>query len=153
MTDIGFRPILDRIIVRRDAAPEMIGSIHLAESTQGSTDMKAQTGVVIAVGPGPKVKDPDSVQHCGPADQSFPDGIPRQRVYWSQDDRKYWWPEISHGDRVVFSRYTGGDIPGHPGCIILRETDVLAVLEGEFTPSITADPKPRRYVGIDKSVR
>ncbi len=120
---LTFRPILDRIIARRDEAPEMAGSIHIPEAAQKSTEMKAQTGVVLAVGSGLKP-------------EGSPIGV-----------------DVSPGDRIAFSRYTGGDVPGHPGCIILRETDVLAVLEGEFTPSITAGPKPGRYVGIDKSIR
>ncbi len=135
------RPILDRIIARRDEAPEMAGSIHIPEAAQKSTEMKAQTGVVLAVGPGLKFIPKK------PLTFDVGDGTKAQVSYFVDP------PDVSPGDRIAFSRYTGGDVPGHPGCIILRETDVLAVLEGEFTPSITADPKPGRYVGIDKSVR
>ncbi len=150
--DIGFRPILDRIIARRDEAPEMAGSIHIPESAQKSTEMKAQTGVVLAVGPGANCEVPAERYHLGPADVMTDLGTLQHKAL-DFGNGPHWSMDVLPGDRIAFSRYTGGDVPGHPGCIILRETDVLAVLEGEFTPSITADPKPGRYVGIDKSVR
>ena len=39
--------------------------------------------------------------------------------------------EIHVGDTILFSRYTGGDVKfdGHPDLIVMRETDVLAVIE------------------------
>ena len=46
-----FRPLLDRVVVKRDAAPSVTaGGLHIPEVVQGKKN--AQRGVVVAVGPG-----------------------------------------------------------------------------------------------------
>lgn len=94
------RPVLDRIIALRSAPESQVGKIIVPESAQSTTDNKPQTATVLAVGPGLKT----------------PKGGHRLMA-------------VMPGDKIVFSRYTGGDVPGHPGCIILRESDVLGIVE------------------------
>lgn len=104
------RPLSDRLIVRRDEAPTHVGSIALPDSARGAVDLKAQTGIVLAIGPGVKA------------------------TYRSAETGKLIMrgpTTVKVGDRVVFSRYTGGDLPGYPGCIMFRECDVLATIDHE----------------------
>lgn len=48
------KPFADRVLVRRDAALEKIGSIHLNSAV---SDKKPQYGTVLAVGPGARTKE------------------------------------------------------------------------------------------------
>jgi len=36
--------------------------------------------------------------------------------------------QVKAGDRVLFPRYAGGDVPGYDDLLFLREEDILAVL-------------------------
>lgn len=45
-------PILDRVIVKPDPAPEKIASIHLPDETVDGLKQRMRAGTVVAIGPG-----------------------------------------------------------------------------------------------------
>lgn len=49
---LPFRPLHDRIVVKRDDPPKMIGMIHVPETAQDRMKRECFRGVVVAVGPG-----------------------------------------------------------------------------------------------------
>ena len=94
------KPLGDRIVIRRDAAEEKsTGGILLPDSARN----KPQKGKVLAVGPGPMLKD----------------GTRRPL-------------QVKEGDTVLFTNWAGDEFKESRGedVLLMREEDVLAVLEG-----------------------
>lgn len=95
------RPLSDRVVLRRDeAVTQSQGGILLPDSAAE----KPSRGTVVAVGPGkapPPGTDPLLCAGLG----------------------------VRPGDRVLYSKYAGVDVPEHEGLVILRVDDVLAVIE------------------------
>lgn len=50
--------------------------------------------------------------------------------------------ELSVGDTVIYSKYVEGDVPGHPGLVLARETNILAVIK----PDADSAPKTQEQV-------
>ncbi len=116
------RPLDDRVIVKPDEALDMTpGGILLPDS---STSEKPQVGSVIAVGPGKK-----AVASMEGFAQLDPLLMPQGKSEF-RDPRLIRVPmDVKVGDRVVFNRYAGCVVPGFKEFIMMREDDVLAVVE------------------------
>ena len=98
---VPFRPIANRVLVRRDDQDEKSrGGILLPDKRNKSFD-NAFKGTVIAVGPG---------------------------KLWDNGTRRE--PEVKPGDRVLFARWSQQEAPPEWGKnhIIILEDDVLGVI-------------------------
>ena len=97
---MNIRPIHDRILVKRiEADPKTAGGLFIPDNAKE----KPVEGLVVSVGSGVRTKDGVLV----PLD-------------------------VKAGDRVLFSKYSGTEVKIHLDGgehLILRENDVLAVLE------------------------
>jgi chaperonin GroES len=116
----GIKVLEDRILVRRDAAPEKSkGGIYLPDQSKEQPD----EGTVVAVGPGKTYPNP---QYDATLDEQ-----PFFRIPMG----------VAVGDKVVFLPYGGTKIL-HEGeaLIVLRESDIVAVVENR-APEII-DPEP-----------
>lgn len=93
-------PVHDYVLVRLDTAKERsAGGIIIPETAR---KLKGQTGIVEEVGPGRR----------------------------SQTNGARVEPELKRGDHVAFGEYVGKEHPdAGDGCVLLRESEVLAVLE------------------------
>jgi chaperonin GroES len=111
------RALDDRVIIQPDEANNMSkGGILLPDEVLSKE--KPQKGTVVAVGPGKKAT-------CDP---------PEDPMLWpvGGDARWFYIPTaVKVGDRVVFNRYAGVVVPGYDQFLMMREDDVLAVIEGE----------------------
>jgi co-chaperonin GroES (HSP10) len=38
--------------------------------------------------------------------------------------------DVKVGDKVLFGKYSGTDVPGEEGLLSMREDDIIAVIEG-----------------------
>ncbi len=97
------RPVLDRLIVRKDDTPKMTpGGLHIPENVRTKDENRSLFAEVIAVGPG-------RVDKHG-----------RLRPV-----------ELKPGDRVLYHRDAGWDlyIKEDPRLMMLEEKDVLGVVE------------------------
>ena len=96
---MGFRPLHDRVLVRRVEADEKTaGGIIIPDTAKE----KPQEGEVISVGTGARA-----------------------------DDGKVTPLDVKAGDTVLFGKYAGSEIKiDGKEYLILREDDVLGVLEG-----------------------
>ena len=96
---MNFRPLHDRVLVRRVTAEEKTaGGIIIPDTAKE----KPQEGEVIAVGPG------------------------------TLDDRGELRPlDVKAGDRILFGKWSGTEVrlEGEE-LLIMKETDVMGVLEG-----------------------
>ena len=94
------RPLGDRILVKRIKEEEKTkGGIIIPDTAKE----KPQEGRVVAVGKGKRTEDGKVIP-----------------------------PEVKAGDKVLFGKYSGSDvklIEGEEEHLILREDDILAVLE------------------------
>ena len=97
-----FRPLHDRILVRRVEEPETTaGGIIIPDTAKE----KPQEAKVVATGPGHR-----------------------------DEDGKLTPLDVKAGDRVLFAKYSGTEITlDGEELLILRESDVLGVLEGATT--------------------
>jgi chaperonin GroES len=100
---MGFKPLSDRVLVRRVEEEEKTkGGIIIPDTAKE----KPQEGEVIAVGPGARSEDGS----VSPLD-------------------------VKAGDRVLFSKYGGTDVKvDGEDLIILRESDILGIVEGKAAP-------------------
>jgi chaperonin GroES len=98
-----YRPLGDKVVIRREKAPDKIGNIHIPESAQG----KMRKGFVLAVGPGKLLDDGKR----GPME--LKEG---QKVCWSN----YAGSEV--GDR---------NSKEEEDILVMREDDILAVVVKE----------------------
>ena len=98
--------INDRILVKRDETPDRHGRFEIPEGFR----KHAQTGVVLAVGPG----------------RLLASG---QRVP----------PSVKPGDRVAFNRWAGDDLKdAGDGVVSMREDSIYGILEDEPCPTSSA---------------
>ena len=95
-----FRPLHDRVVVRRiDAEEKTKGGIIIPETAKE----KPQEGEVVAVGPGAR----DEAGKLVPLD-------------------------VKAGDRVLFGKWSGTEVKiDGQDLLIMKESDILGVLEGE----------------------
>jgi chaperonin GroES len=103
----GFRPLHDRVLLKRVEAEERTpGGIIIPDTAQE----KPVEGEVLAVGPGT----PDETGKLRPLD-------------------------VKAGDRVLFGKWAGTEvlIDGQDR-LILKETDILGVIEGDTRASANA---------------
>lgn len=103
---LKYRPLQDRILVRRLSPPKVsAGGILLPDQAQN----KSTEGVVLAVGPG--------IRHVG-------DTVDGAMVSYIE-------PDVKVGDVVLFGIYMGNDVPSDPDLLLLRNDEVLAIVEAE----------------------
>lgn len=102
ITDVGVYPMNDKLLIRRDAEREMIGSIVVAEANRE----KQVVGTVLAVGPG-----------------KVADGLFQGQLILIP-------PRVPVGARVLFGRFAGADVPEEfgAGLVMCREDELLAIL-------------------------
>ena len=102
MAKTKFRPLHDRIVVRRiDAEEKTKGGIIIPDTAKE----KPQEGEVVSVGPGARSE--DGTLH--PLD-------------------------VKAGDRVLFGKWSGSEVKlDGEELIIMKESDILGVLEGSGT--------------------
>ncbi|WP_354417679.1 co-chaperone GroES [Mesorhizobium shonense] len=102
-----FRPLHDRILVRRIGAEEKTaGGIIIPDTAKE----KPQEGEVIAVGPGAR----DESGKLTPLD-------------------------VKVGDRILFGKWSGTEIKlNSEDLLIMKETDVMGVIENEIQASKAA---------------
>ena len=112
VTPRTLRPILDRVVVRRDAAPTHVGLIEIPESAR---ERHPETAVVVAVGPG---------RWLGNGQRRPVAFAPGERVVVSKYAGLDWnvnrLPDVARGKE---RSYEVGDL------VVLREIDVFAVVE------------------------
>jgi chaperonin GroES len=101
---MGFKPLHDRVLVRRVAEEQKTkGGIIIPDTAQE----KPSEGEVIAVGPGAR-----------------------------SEDGKVTPLDVKVGDRVLFGKYGGTEIKvDGDDMIVLRESDILGIVEGEKSKS------------------
>ncbi len=101
MADVKLRPLGDRVVVEPIEEEERTaGGIILPETAKE----KPQQGKVIAVGPGARDENGNRI----PMD-------------------------VKVGDRVLFAKYAGTEVKlgsGDNKVLVLRESDILAIIEG-----------------------
>ncbi|TIS49248.1 co-chaperone GroES [Mesorhizobium sp.] len=102
-----FRPLHDRILVRRiEAEEKTAGGIIIPDTAKE----KPQEGEVIAVGPGAR----DESGKLTPLD-------------------------VKVGDRILFGKWSGTEIKlNSEDLLIMKETDVMGVIENEIQASKAA---------------
>ena len=95
-----FRPLHDRVVVRRlEAEEKTVGGIIIPDTAKE----KPQEGEIVAVGPGAR----DEAGMLRPLD-------------------------VKAGDRVLFGKWSGTEVKlDGEELIIMKETDVMGVLEGK----------------------
>jgi chaperonin GroES len=99
MANINLRPLADRLIVEPIEQEEKTASGIILPETAKE---KPQEGKVLAVGPGRK-----------------------------DDDGKPIPMDVKEGDRVLYAKYAGTEVklPGDRKVLVLKESDVLAIVE------------------------
>ncbi len=95
------RPLNDRVVVKRleEDEEKTSGGIYIPDSAKE----KPQKGEIVAVGAGKKT-----------------------------DDGKVISLDVKVGDKVLFGKYSGNEVPmkiDEKECLIMREDEILAVLE------------------------
>ena len=103
------RPLNDRIIVRLDEQKTKSDSGILLPETARSSEPPSQ-GTVIRVGPGRLFQGGQGDPLMMPKDGRVP-------------------MQIKEGDRVLFSRYSASTVGDDETHVIIREDDVMGVLE------------------------
>ncbi|NOZ29933.1 MAG: co-chaperone GroES [Chloroflexi bacterium] len=100
MADVKLRPLGDRVVVEPIEEEERTASGIILPETAKE---KPQQGKVIAVGPGARDENGNRI----PMD-------------------------VKLGDRVLFAKYAGTEVKldGDNKVLVLRESDILAVIEG-----------------------
>ena len=95
---MNFRPLRDNVLIKRvDAAEKTASGLYIPDSAKE----KPQQAEVMAVGPGRKNKDGESVAMT-----------------------------VQVGDIVLFGKYSGNEVSLHgDDYIIIKESDILAVVE------------------------
>ena len=109
-----FRPLHDRVLVRRVAADEKTaGGIIIPDTAKE----KPQEGEVVAVGVGTKSEE-GKVIAVGPG---------------GRDESGKLTPiDVKVGDRILFGKYSGSEIKLEGDeLLIMREDDILGVLESK----------------------
>lgn len=117
---LKLRPLSNRVVVDVDtpAALSEYG-IHVPPSAQE----KPQVGDVVAVGPG-KVSEFPVLHHSEVKSRSV------QAADFGADFKRLPM-KVKEGDRVLFGKYSGTEISiGRDKFLVLRETDILCLLEG-----------------------
>lgn len=103
------RPLNDRVIVRLDEKKKQSeGGILLPETARGSEP--PSQGTVIRVGPGRLFQGNENDPLMMPKNGRVP-------------------MQIKEGDRVIFSRYAASTVGDDEAHVILREDDIMGVLE------------------------
>lgn len=139
-----FRPLLDRVLVRRDEAPRTTaGGLHIPDAVRAKKN--AQRGVVVAVGPGlVRPADEKLAARCREAYQvaGHVDGdLTREDAAFLEDvllgaGRALENPRpipVAPGDVVWMAEWTGTEVEvGGEKLLLVREDDLLAV--GETCP-------------------
>mgnify|MGYP000021927133 CR=1 FL=1 len=99
MADINLKPLADRLIVEPIEREEKTASGIILPETAKE---KPQEGTVLAVGPGRK-----------------------------DENGKLIPMDVKEGDRVLFAKYAGTEVklPNDRKVLVLRESDVLAIIE------------------------
>jgi chaperonin GroES len=99
MADINLRPLADRLIVEPVEREEKTASGIILPETAKE---KPQEGTVLAVGPGRK-----------------------------DDDGKLIPMDVKEGDHVLYAKYAGAEVklPGDRKVLVLKESDILAIVE------------------------
>jgi len=109
---ISLKPLADRVLVEPIEDEEITpGGIVLPETAKE----KPQRGKLLAVGPGGR-----------------------------DEDGKVIVMEVSVGDTVLFAKYSGTEVPvkvAGKKLLILRQSDLLAVVIGTEAPAKTKSPK------------
>ena len=97
---MAFRPLHDRVLVRRvEAEEKTAGGIIIPDTAKE----KPQEGEIVSVGTGSKA-----------------------------EDGKVTPLDVKAGDRVLFGKFGGTDVKvDGEDLLILRETDILGVIEGK----------------------
>ncbi|MBN9524697.1 MAG: co-chaperone GroES [Alphaproteobacteria bacterium] len=105
-----FRPLHDRVVVRRVAEEEKTkGGIIIPDTAKE----KPQQGEVVAVGPGAK-----------------------------SEDGKVTPLDVKAGDIVLFGKWSGTEVKvDGEDLLIMKESDIMGVLEGKATPAAKAPSK------------
>jgi len=96
---INLRPLGDRVVVESIEKEDVTPSgIVLPETAKE----KPQEGLVLAVGPG----------------------------RWDEDGEKRIALDVKEGDKVLYAKYAGTEVklPGNKKVLVLRESDILAVI-------------------------
>ena len=101
---MAFRPLHDRVLVRRiEAEEKTAGGIIIPDTAKD----KPQEGEVVAVGPGAR-----------------------------DESGKYVAIDVKVGDIVLFTKWGGNEIKvDGTEVVVLKESDVIGVLEGKKAPS------------------
>jgi chaperonin GroES len=105
-----FRPLHDRVVVRRVAEEEKTkGGIIIPDTAKE----KPQQGEVVAVGPGAK-----------------------------SEDGKVTPLDVKAGDIVLFGKWSGTEVKvDGEDLLIMKESDIMGVLEGKAAPAAKAPGK------------
>lgn len=105
---LGLRPLDDRVIVRQDEANDKSkGGILLPDSARE----KPRKGTVVAVGPGkfcPELLRADPLSSCAGMRIPMP---------------------VKAGDRVLYSSWSGNEVPDHDDLTIMRLDDIMAIVD------------------------
>ncbi len=100
MSPVNLKPLADRVVVEPLEQEEVTASGIVLPETAKE---KPQKGVVIAVGPGRK-----------------------------DDTGKVIPMEVKVGDKVLYAKYSGTEVKleGDKTVLVLRESDILAIIQG-----------------------
>lgn len=111
------RPLKDQVLVLPDPVRTMTaGGLHIPQVvTSDNPNFYTMTGRVLKVGPG-------GFESCV-KDKTT------KALTWSGERTPL---DVQAGDRVVFSRYAGKQLPTIPRCLMLREHEILGIAEGEY---------------------
>lgn len=142
-----FSPIDDQVLIRRAAAVEMQGKLHVP----GRAVEKPLEGVVVAVGPGRMVRGLPSAPLEAVADAG--DTPPDRRWTALLDLLRTTISEhrvpcqLRPGQRVLFRKYGGTDVQlDDTDCIVVREGEVLGVIEEDAPRLLPPDPSIRNAI-------
>jgi len=119
---MGFRPLHDRVLVRRvEAEAKTAGGIIIPDTAQE----KPQEGEVVSVGTGARA-----------------------------DDGKVTPLDVKAGDKILFGKWSGTEVKiDGEELLIMKETDVMGVIEGVAAPNISRTSAsrqgPARQASID----
>lgn len=125
------QPLGDRILIRPEENPTQTESgLHLVEEAQPET-----SGVVVAVGngiPHPRRDEALEMARDVIAADSMGFGYDTNDIAAMLRELTASKPLVAVGDTVLFSYKAGQEIQieGEPRYLIMRESDILAILEG-----------------------
>ncbi len=100
MGTVGLRPLADRVVVEPLEQEEVTASGIVLPETAKE---KPQKGLIVAVGPGKK-----------------------------DDEGKLIPMDVKVGDKVLYAKYSGTEVKleGDKTVLVLRESDILAIIQG-----------------------